>query len=459
MGRHFYHVGRRLAVAALALVALAGCASTIPQLDRALWPDPRVPVVFVPGITGSELVELDDGESVWGTGKALFWPRDGGVDSARPIPPQTPPRLGAGRELRRIRLAGFDLKDVYQPVAELFARHGYQVGDLGAPRPGDSFFFFPYDWRQDDVAMAGELAAALDGLRRARGEERLRLSLVCQSNGATLCRYLAKYGGGSLEDAERGLAGPPADLEVERLVLVGTALGGSLRILRFLTGGRRYVPPTGRFMAPEVMSTFPALFQDLPSYRPRPFVDAEGRPLDADLFDVATWERYGLGLFDPEIAGRIARRDRPELFGDAAMRRAWVAAQLARASRLHRVLRADVPGLVPPRYYLIQNPYAPTPDRVALLPEGDGWRLAFSDDEGLADRPRLAALLAAPGDGHATVESMLWMSPQEAAAMAAPPFWVTGGHFELLLSEAALTQTLRFLAGVDDAPATPAERE
>src|SRR5262249_37250873 len=140
----------------------------------------------------------------------------------------------------------------------------------------------------------------LVALARARGEERLRVALICQSNGAHICRYLAKYGGASLEEAEAGRAAPPRELEITRMVLVGTANGRSLRMLREMHRGRPYVPLSlGRRLQPETLFTFPSFYQDLPVYRSDVFLDEKGRTLDVDLFSAAAWETYGWTIYGP----------------------------------------------------------------------------------------------------------------------------------------------------------------
>lgn len=211
--------------------------------------------------------------------------------------------------------------------------------------------------------------------------------------------------------------------------------------------GRRYLGNLGRPWRPEVLFTFPSLYQDLPAYRPRPFVDEAGRSLDVELYDPETWVRHGLSVFADEVRRRLARRERPAIFADEATRRRFLGHWLERARRFHRLLRADAPGFGPVRYYSIQNPYEPTPDRAVLIPGERGEsRLLFAGDRELARKPYLLSLVTAPGDGHATTASQRWLSPQERAALAAPTFHVRGGHFDLFLTPAAKRRLLELLA-------------
>lgn len=370
------------------LLLLAACAPQYAGL--ATHPPerpPSVPVVFVPGVTGVALRDAATGEVVWGEGRNLLGPDDDGArlalnsgDGLEPVGP-----------IDEIRLFGIH-KPIYGPLRELLVRAGYV--------PDETLFFFGYDWRRDLVESAGRLRDWLEELRQKQGRERLEVDLVCQSSGAHLCRYLAKYE-------------LPPDLSVRRLVLVGASNGGSLRILRELDRGRRYVPLIGRFMSPEVMFTFPSLFQDLPLYRRDLFLDEKGRPLDVDLWNPESWRQYGWSVQgkDEELARRLAD-----------------------ARRFQEMLHADSPHFGNTRVYVVGSTDQPTPDRAVLVRDGKEWKTYFTGDAWLNRRPTLEALATAEGDEHAAVASQDWLSPQEKAALALPPRRVKGGHFEALLT-------------------------
>lgn len=434
-------------LALLAASALLACSlppsPTLPGArDRS-----REVVVLVPGITGTELRHPATGRVVWGDGRSVFFPRDRGRALALPVAAGAPDRpLEASALVEEVAILGLIRKQAYGPIVRLMAAQGYRPGSLLDPDPEAGFFPFPYDWRRDNLDTAAELASRLEGLRRSRGEDLLEVTLICQSSAAHVCRWLVKYGGGSLEAAEAGRAAPPPTLKVSKLVLVGTANGGSLRILRFLNRGRVYVPLVGRRWGPETLFTWPSLVQDLPTHRRDLFLDARGRTRDVDLFDPANWRRYGWSVWGPEGA-ELARRDRlPDWLGGAADRDAFLARALDRARRFHRLLAADAPGFGPIRYYLIQNPYAETPDRALLVEEGGRWQTWFSGDRRVEEDPYLAARMTAPGDGHATVASQRHLSPQERAALGSRTFQLRGGHFELILDPATQRRLLEILA-------------
>lgn len=383
------------------LLLLAGCVPKYAGLpERPPAEPPSVPVVFVPGVTGVVLRDSRTGEVVWGEGRNLLGPDDGGSRLA--LGPQD--SLEPAGPIDEIRLFGIQ-KPIYGPLRALLVRAGYV--------PERTLFFYGYDWRRDLAESAGRLRGRLEEMRREQGRERLEVDLVCQSSGAHLCRYLAKYE-------------LPPSLAVRRLVLVGASNGGSLRILRELDRGRRYVPLVGRFMSPEVLFTFPSLFQDLPLYRRDLFLDGKGRPLEVDLWDPGSWRRYGWS-----VQGR-----------DAELRRL-----LSAARRFQELLRADSPSFASTRIYVVGSTDQPTPDRAVLVQYGKEWKTFFTGDAWLRRRPVLEALATAEGDEHATVASQDWLSPQEKAALALPPRRVEGGHFEALLTVEAGRFILEALSG------------
>ncbi len=410
-------------------VLCAGCAGKQPPvLDPLVRLEPKTPVVIVPGFTGSRLV-APSGKMIWGTAGPLFLPRDGGYTLALPLDPaeRTRQDYRVSDVVRTIRI-GLVKVDIYGKLIEILESNGYRMGNLDDPSADETLFVFPYDWRYNNVAAAADLTEKLQNLRRVRGDPTLRVHLICQSNAARIARYAMKYGDASLEDAEAGRSGPPNGIHVEKLLLVGTANGGATNGFRNMLQGRYYAPVIGRRFAPEVAFTFEAAFETLPAYRERLFFDENGIALDVDLFDPGNWERYGWSIFAPRVKRRLAERDRGDLFGSIADRRAHLARNLDRARRLHEVLLRDVPGFPASRYYLIQNAYRETPDR-ALLRRGKAgqWETLFYPQRPLR-KGLLFTLASSPGDGHATVLSQGRLSPQEEAAIVGEPLYVPFYH-------------------------------
>lgn len=443
-----------LPLLALAALLLAQCSAAPKTIFPALRDAPqRHPVILVPGITGTELVDSGTGKLAWGNGARLITPRDGAYRLILPLPGQDArPPLEPGKVLEKIRL-GPIVSQAYGPIIEMLEVHGYQRGELDAPRPGDGLFLFGYDWRRDNEETIRRLAEQLENLRTAWEMDDLEIDLICQSNGGHICRYLVKYGKATFAEAATGHIVPLDGVKVHELILVGTANGGSLRVLRELDRGRSYIPGVGRKMLPETLFTLPALYEDLPGPDAGPFfVDADGKPLEVDLYNAEDWQRYGWSIFGAEARKRALQH--PELFGPPELWLETLRKHLDNARLLHELLDRD-PPLGGTHYHLIQNIHQPTPTRAALLrqPGKHGkegtWRLLFTGDKILRKRyPALAEKISGPGDGHATQASQMHLSPAERAAIVEETFAVGNGtHFSMLLQNATFRRLLEILHG------------
>jgi hypothetical protein len=412
-----------------------------------------VPVIVVPGVTGSRLLNTASDVEVWGPARSFFSPKDRGHGLALPIREEEAARdpLVPIGTIFHVRLLSWT-KEVYRPLRRALEEAGYRFGELSQPDAQSSLYFFAYDWRRDNVETAARLHRALELL--ASGRRDSRVHLVCQSNAARVCRWVAKYGGLSLEEAEAGER-PSRRYRLTKLILVGASNGGSMRQLHELHGGRRYVPGVGRYLGPETLFTLRTLFGDLPAEAEGLFVDENGRPLDVDLYDPESWTTYGWSIFDPELEASL--RDEPQagIFGDIKDRLGYLTEVLGRARRVHEQLDRAAPGFQDTELFLLLNRSGVAPARAQLVPRKEGgWRTRFFDDPAVRNSIHLVSLLGAPGDGHATVASQVGLSPQERAAVAAERE-AAGGHFEVVLTRLAHDAILEFLAAPESAPPLP----
>ena len=346
--------------ALLFCAVFTACTSSRPS---ALGPRPSGSeqlVVVVPGVTGSKLCGAS-GAVIWGNLRSLIVPWDGGRALARPLDGSDDGVRPCG-PIRELRIGSYR-KDIYGGLLDFLVSQGFATE------------FFDYDWRRDNVESARLLADEL----RGRGP----VALICQSNGTYICRYLAKYGDTS-------------GIEIEKIVMIGTANRGAVRILQELNRGRQYFRLIGRRMRPETLFSFESLFQDLP---PDP------------MFDPENWERYRWSVFADGATGE---------------ERAHLGTAIASGRRLHVMLAADS-GRALPRYYSIQSSDQPTPARVVI--DADG-RTRFETDA---------------GDRHATVESQAAISNEEKRALGDRTVYVKGRHFEMITTGETRALLLRFL--------------
>lgn len=426
--------------AAAALLLLVSCATSAPE---PVLPELRerlaeTTVVLVPGVTGTKLVDRSTGRTVWGNTWSFLSPHDGGHAMALPIV-NSQDTIDPDGPIEEIRLLTYR-KEVYGTVVRLMEKNGLRRGDLENPRDGDRFFFFNYDWRRDNIAAARQLARQLELL--GRFAQRRRVALICQSNAAYICRYLAKYGDVSLAQAETGARRPVSAVALEKIILVGNSNGGAMRILHGLDRGRRYVKFVGRTWLPETIFTVRSLFQDLPVVPSDLFVSAEGNALAIDLFDAESWKTYGWSVYRSDARQRASRR--PDLFGTEADRDAYLRENLAAAKRLHALMQRDSADTRLPRFYSIQSDSLATPARAMITARNGKWETRFFHDDHLPKA--LAAVVSAPGDAHATVQSQQFLSPAEKAALVRPTIYVNEQHFEIITLPDVQRRILEILA-------------
>ncbi|MGK2858642.1 MAG: hypothetical protein ACSLFQ_15685 [Thermoanaerobaculia bacterium] len=421
-----------VAIAALlALLLAGGCASGArahpPRLADGA--EPRGVVVFVPGITGSQLHDRESGRIVWGDLRSFFLPRDDGYALALPIG-DAEDRLEAGAPMLRVGTLPLMRRDVYLPIVLAFEDAGY--------RRGDDLVLFGYDFRRDSVDNGRLLARRIDEISASPDGSAREVHLVCQSNATYLCRWAVRFGDVSMDDAERGIRRQPSRARIASVTLLATANGGGIRILREIDRGRIYMKFFGRRFRPEAFFTYVSLYQDLPSGRDDLFIDLEGRPLDIDLFDARSWKTYGWSIFGREAARRAARA--PEIFADEPKRLTLLQRWLDDARRLHALLISDAaPWPEATRLVSIQGKSLPTMNRAVVMRDGSGWKTLFIGDAELEGRPELGRLLSEPGDIHASLTSQQRLAPSELRALGSATHYVEGDHLTVAHGEEALS--------------------
>ncbi len=359
-----------LLVAALAAASLlGGCGlRRAPNLER-IFADARErrgkrPVIVIPGILGSQLVNRRTGEVVW---PSVFRSAEDGL--SLPVTPD----LAANRDdlvaskiidvLRLARLAP-DVYVYYELLEALRRFGGYREGDWDAPAPDgdrDTYYVFAYDWRRDNVETAQLLLRRVEELKRKLGRAELRFNIVAHSMGGLVARYAAMYGDADL--AAEGTATPrptwAGASSINKVFMFGTPNEGSAEAFAILLEGYSLTeglrPRVRLFnkLTNEDVITVPSVFQLLPHRGAESFLDGGLRPLAVDLYDPAAWRRYGWSPINDvgyreRFAGGAVRSEgeRKPLGGTLADVDAYLASVLRRARRFHEALDA-VDGAAP----------------------------------------------------------------------------------------------------------------
>ena len=337
----------------LSLIA-AGCISArrTPNLEK-IFAQARVstgkrPVVIIPGILGSELINKKTGEKVW---PSAFRTKQEGL----PISPNLEANrddLVPGRIVETVKLAKL-LPEVYvyRDLLEALRRYaGYREGDWdnpGVDGDKDTFYIFAYDWRRDNVTNARELVRRLQRLKDKLHREDLKFNIVAHSMGGLIARYAAMYGDADLPAGDGPIQ--PTWLgaaHISKIVMLGVPNEGSADAFATLVEGysvteglRRRVPLLNKLTAEDAART-PSVFQLMPHADVVQFLDEHLKPLNVDLYDAEVWKRYGWSaLHTPEFRRQFESTNGTD--GEVDVLDAYLATTLQRARRFHQALDAQ----------------------------------------------------------------------------------------------------------------------
>jgi pimeloyl-ACP methyl ester carboxylesterase len=397
-----------------ALVALAGCAPDIvrPDLKRLYSATQQSvsqpPVIVVHGVLGAKLRDTRTGAEIWpgGISKLAF---SEFRDLALEIDPATlePKPGGADPYALFDRVAG---QDFYGEIIRTLADAGGYVEGHAGEAPGDKrkrYYVFLYDWRQDNVKSVRRLDALIEQIRADYGDPSLKPDIVAHSNGGLVSRYYARYGTADVCDGDEFPVSQSGAKKIRRLVLLGTPNFGSVSAVEgFIAGtklGFRSIPP-------EVLVTMPSAYQLFPHYLNNWLIDAHGKELDRDLFDVEIWRRFEWAVFDPVVRARVLAQypDRAQGEAQLALLEKYFEKHLERGRRFMWSLSVEEPekGVAP---IVLGGDCELTPARL-VVEEVDGdsvlrlWPQQVKNRVPGVDYERL---MLEPGDGTVTKASLL----------------------------------------------------
>ena len=418
--------------AGLALsVWLIGCGMLRPDL-RALYdfaPDKaQPPVVVIPGILGSRL-RRHDGTEIWpgSTWSLLFGHKE---QLALSIDPKTLEPIDDGVEANGLFESALG-NDFYGEILRTLENFGhYERGFPGAPcasiargdreRPakdgdherckiGRRYYVFAYDWRQDNVITARKLDALIQQIRRDYGDPDLKVDVIAHSMGGLVARYYARYGTEDVLDGNDFHATMAGRKNIRTFILLGTPNLGSAHSLHgFLVGTRVGLAS----IPPEVLATTPSTYELFPHALSDWLLGVDGKPLDRDLFDVETWQRFQWSVFDPDIEARVRTRAAQDgSNGDAAVDtlHRYFEKRLERARRFVWSLTVPEPEGQSSKLIVLGGDCTLTPARLVVEEDGGDSvvRLYPEDIKHKVPGVDYARLMLEPGDGEVTKPSLL----------------------------------------------------
>ena len=357
----------------------------------------RNPIIVIPGLLGSKLVDTESDFLVWGAfdGTAAD-PRE--PDQLRlislPIGDGTAPLAQLRDNVEpsgvldkaRISLLGIPIElEVYAGIMATLGIGGYRDQALGLGGEIDygsehfTCFQFPYDWRRDIVESARILhqfvlekrdyVRAQYMTRYGVDDPDVKFDIATHSMGGLVTRYFLMYGAQDLP-ADGSL--PELTWEgakyIERVIFIGTPNGGSVLALENLVDGIDLGPFIPIYPS-ALLGTFPSGYQLLP--RSRHGLVVWDRDLDRpveDLLDPALWERLSWGLAAPDRENKLAAL-MPDVPDPAERRRRALTLQAQVLRRAKSFMAAmDRPATPPPgiELFLVAGDGFDTPKRASI---------------------------------------------------------------------------------------------
>ncbi|MCZ6803363.1 MAG: hypothetical protein O7D86_05360 [Proteobacteria bacterium] len=123
-----------------------------------------------------------------------------------------------------------------------------------------NLYTFIYDWRQDNVISAGQLADMVDQIREDYGESDLKVDIVAHSMGGLITRYYMRYGRVDVTNDSDFPVNMYGGERVHRVILLGTPNLGSVKMLSAFIHG---IKIGLKRISPETLSTMPSLFKKI----------------------------------------------------------------------------------------------------------------------------------------------------------------------------------------------------
>ncbi len=375
----------------------------------------KAPIIIIPGLAGSELVNGKNEEIVW------FRPQRAKEDDLRlPISPnlaRNRDSLRARDIIREVEFIRFLPEiEIYQKLIDaLEKRGGYTEGKWDAPTANgyeDTFYVFPYDWRLDNVENARLLMRKIDDLKRKLKRPNLKFNVVAHSMGGLIARYAAMYGNA---DIPRGKLIPnwSGARNFDKIFLLGTPNGGSVQALESILNGFSFIGggvnlPFVQNLSKFDVFTIPSIYQLLPHKDSFTAYDENLKPLNVDLYDPKTWETYNWSIWQDDA---FAKKFSP---AEQQTAKAYFSVVLNRAKRFQEALDANTRTKPPVSIYLMGADCKDTQNAIVLLhnEKKNKWKTLFKPDSfentgGVkVSSDEVKKLIYAQGDGVVTVGSL-----------------------------------------------------
>lgn len=300
-------------IALVALVALIAMSASIHSAKSANLPSPKRPLVFVPGIIGSELWVRN--ARVWG-GLSDITHLDkleiaGGPRDVEPL--QTCSESDLNDNLKRQTcgpIEGFSTLppfsvDQYASLFNFLENMGYKRSG-----PGRNLFVFAYDWRRSNFQTADDFRHFVDSEPGLAGKQ---FDILAHSMGGLVALiYTNKYDAPPID-----VPCSPGICRVQSVITLGTPFWGSVSTistvdmgwgdsLNWIAGGRNTIRKT--------ILSWPSFYELLPAYDGccvKRNSDSDA-PSKLDIFQFKQWQALpfldNLSLPEDKVTAALNRR-------------------------------------------------------------------------------------------------------------------------------------------------------
>ncbi len=329
----------------------------------------RRPVIVIPGIFGSRLVDSVSGGTVWGefTGKETL--ANFAIKQLRllSLPIENNPQLAGLKdtvvpdgvlETIQARVLGVHVHiNAYKDMIDALEFGGYYGADSkgGEGRKYDTSFTFGYDWRKDLPGTAKKLHAFIQEKKRylqLKYEELygvkdydVKFDIIAHSMGGLITRYYLLYGDADLPaDGSAPAVTWKGAKNIAKAVIVGTPNAGYLDAFTELVEGMIFAPGVPK-IEPALLGTWSTLYQMMPAVAPGMVMDDKGGKFD--IFNPDLWIRMKWGLADPGQS-KMLEKLFPDIKSPEARREAALTHLRERLDRARQFTNAVGVDAVPP---------------------------------------------------------------------------------------------------------------
>ena len=390
---------------------LTACQTNKPDLARLYRSNDhsnieQPPVILIHGIMGSKLRDVNSLKEIWfGNIFKLLFSNFSSVKldiNSKTLSPQNN------------HLEAYEIADqaagtnFYRAIIETLQQYAdYTISQSGNFEPDvkRKLYLFNYDWRQDNQVSAKKLSQFIKAIQKEHQNPNLKFDVIAHSMGGLITRYYLRYGENDVLDGNDCPLNLDGAKNIRKVVLLGTPNLGSVGAVKsFIKGlkiGLGNVPT-------EVLATMPSVYQLFPHSINNWIIDANGKPIDIDVFDTDTWRKFKWSIFDPKVRKRIMK-EHPGDENYLTDLEAYFEKYIERARRFAWSLTVPVenPGY---RLVVMGGDCELTPARMLLEDDDDGQPiLRLKPSKIRKPQPGIDydALMLEPGDGTVTKASLL----------------------------------------------------